>query len=74
MEIIRIDAESMMDDGVYDSFSLDMAYGEDENDFEIQIFWASTGVTPAEMYANPELSGSIYDIVISADKAYSKKR
>ena len=43
------------------------------NDFTVQVFWSNTGVTEQEMYANPELAGSIYDIVVSVDRTFNKK-
>lgn len=44
------------------------------NDFEVQVYWQSKGVTASEMYINPELAGSIFDITVSFDKSYSKKK
>jgi hypothetical protein len=43
------------------------------NDLLVQVAWKSPGVTKEEMYSNPELSGAIYDITISTDKAYNKE-
>ena len=43
------------------------------NDLLVQVAWTSPGSTPAEMFANPELAGAIYDITVSTDRAYNKE-
>lgn len=45
---------------------------EDYNDFTVQVFWSNAGVTEQEMYVNPELAGSIYDIAVSLDRTFNK--
>lgn len=52
---------------------LDSHVLEKYNDFVIQVYWNSNGVTEREMYDNPELAGKIFDITVSLDKSYSNK-
>lgn len=46
---------------------------DDYNDFTVQVFWANTGVTEQEMYGNPELAGSMFDIAVAVDRTFNKK-
>ena len=43
------------------------------NEFEIQVYWSSNGVSEQEMYNSPELAGKILDLTIALDKCYSNK-
>lgn len=43
------------------------------NEFEVQIYWSSNGVSVNEMYNNPELAGKILDLTVTLDKCYSNK-
>ena len=43
------------------------------NEFEIQVYWSSNGVSETEMYNNPELAGKILDLTVALDKCYSNK-
>lgn len=46
---------------------------DEYNDFTVQVFWNNSGVTTQEMYTNPELAGSMYDITVSVDRAFNKE-
>lgn len=46
---------------------------EKYNDFVVQVYWRSQGVTEREMYDSPELAGQIFDVTVALDKSYSNK-
>lgn len=43
------------------------------NEFEVQVYWSSNGISEKEMYNSPELAGRILDLTVTLDKCYSNK-
>lgn len=65
MEINRIDGETMQDDGCFKSYSLDMAYGEDENDFAIEMDNDTVSFKAGDLWY---IEGSEYGGIIDGPK------
>lgn len=70
----KASSDRLLFEGYIDTIDAEGYILEDFNKLEVQIVWSSSlGITENELQANSELSGQIYDLTISTDKAYNKE-